>query len=360
MEGIAVEPALAGVHGCNEHERRRVGEGGHCAGYSNRAVFERLAERFEDVPLELRKLVQKKHAVVREAHLAGFRHLSAADEPGVGNGVMRRTVRARRDERLALSQEPHDAVDLGRFNGLVKIHLRQDRRLPPREHGLTRARRAYHDDIVSACGRDLDGALGMFLALDFGEILLVGGVGLEGALDVDARGLHRGRARKELDDLRQRLHAEDLDRLDDSGFLRVVRRYHHSPITGLFREHGHGERAPHRFHPAVEGELADDQIAVYHFLGEDAFGDQHADGNREVEGGAYFFDVRGSEVYNDLPEGKIEAGVLERRAHPFLTLFYRRVRQPHGREEGEPPARDINFHLDRVGVDAQYRRAQHL
>src|SRR3990172_130826 len=360
MEGIAVEPALAGVHGCNEHERRRVGEGGHCAGYSNRAVFERLAERFEDVPLELRKLVQKKHAVVREAHLAGFRHLSAADEPGVGNGVMRRTVRARRDERLALSQEPHDAVDLGRFNGLVKIHLRQDRRQPPREHGLARAWRAYHDDIVSAGSRDLNGAFGMLLALYLGEILLVGGVGLEGALDVDACGLYPGSTCKELDHLRQGLHAEDTDRLDDGRLLRVVRRYHHSPVAGLFREHGHGERSPHRLYPAVERELADDQIAVYHFLDKDAFRDQHADGNGGGGGGAFFFYVRGSEVYNDLPEGKIEARVLEGRAHPFLALFYRRVRQPHGREEGESPARDINLHLDRIGVDAQYRRAQHL
>ena len=58
-----------------------------------RPVLERLAQDFERAPAKLRELVEKQHAVVREAHLARARHLAAADQPRVADRVVRSAVR---------------------------------------------------------------------------------------------------------------------------------------------------------------------------------------------------------------------------------------------------------------------------
>src|SRR3954454_13824475 len=63
-------------------------------------VLERLPERLERGPLELRHLVEKEDALVREAHLAGPRHPSAAtpDQGGYRRGMVRRPERRHPDE----------------------------------------------------------------------------------------------------------------------------------------------------------------------------------------------------------------------------------------------------------------------
>ena len=58
-----------------------------------RAFLERLPQHFEHVSRELRQLVEKQHAVMRQADLAGTRYATAADERDVGDGVMRRAER---------------------------------------------------------------------------------------------------------------------------------------------------------------------------------------------------------------------------------------------------------------------------
>ena len=73
------EPARTRVHRGDElepcRERRRP------AGPSDRdpTLLERLAQRLEHVPVELRQLVEEQHAVIREGHLAGRQSRTAAD-----------------------------------------------------------------------------------------------------------------------------------------------------------------------------------------------------------------------------------------------------------------------------------------
>jgi len=58
VAGFVVEVAAgAGVHGCGEHEARGEAERHGGAGYGDGAVFERLAQDFEDVAGEFRQLV---------------------------------------------------------------------------------------------------------------------------------------------------------------------------------------------------------------------------------------------------------------------------------------------------------------
>jgi IS5 family transposase len=53
-----------------------------------------LPQRLEHATIELRHLVEKQHAVMREADFSWPRRAAAADERDVRDGVMRRAKRA--------------------------------------------------------------------------------------------------------------------------------------------------------------------------------------------------------------------------------------------------------------------------
>ena len=84
-------------------------------------VFEGLAHDFEDVAGKLRQFVEEEQSVVSQGDLAGPRHDAAADESGVGDGVMRCAKRAMGDESGGVIENAGDGVDLG----LVALKLRQ-------------------------------------------------------------------------------------------------------------------------------------------------------------------------------------------------------------------------------------------
>ena len=92
---LVVEVAAgAWIHGGGQHEARRKGERHGGAGDGDGVVFERLAHDFEHVARKLRQLVEKEQAVVGQRDFAGARHDAAADQPRVGDGVVRRAERA--------------------------------------------------------------------------------------------------------------------------------------------------------------------------------------------------------------------------------------------------------------------------
>ncbi len=62
------------------------------------ALLERLAERLEHVPVELRQLVEEQDAVVGQGHFAGRQARAAADHARVGDRVVRRPERRPADE----------------------------------------------------------------------------------------------------------------------------------------------------------------------------------------------------------------------------------------------------------------------
>ncbi len=64
--GIAEIAARAGIHGGSQHEPRWKRHRGGCARNRHRAILERLPEHFQDIPLELRKLIEEEHAVVAQ------------------------------------------------------------------------------------------------------------------------------------------------------------------------------------------------------------------------------------------------------------------------------------------------------
>ena len=154
------------------------------------AVLERLAQHLEHVAAELGQLVEEEHAVVRQRHLAGPRDGAAADQAGVGDGVVRRAERPGRDERPVRARSAADRVDPRRLERLVERQRRQDGRQPLGEHRLARAGRADHQDVVAAGRGDLERALGVLLAVDLGEVdVVLTAAWREERRDVDVRRL---------------------------------------------------------------------------------------------------------------------------------------------------------------------------
>ena len=132
-----------------------------------------LAHRLQDTPFELRQLIEKQHAVVRQRDFAGSRIDVSAQQTGVAGGMVRRAEWALCDERLARREQANDAVNLRRFERLIQRQRRQDRRQPFCEHRLACAWRTEEQDVVSAGRGDFQRALDGLLTFHIGEIEFV-------------------------------------------------------------------------------------------------------------------------------------------------------------------------------------------
>ena len=117
--GITRVPTRARVHGADERDPGRVAQSGRHPRDGDVTVFQRLPQDFEGPAPELRELVEKEHAQVRQRHLAGPRVAPPARETSGRHGVVRRP------ERPAPEQRPVDlparAVHLGNLDALPPL-----------------------------------------------------------------------------------------------------------------------------------------------------------------------------------------------------------------------------------------------
>ena len=109
--------------------------------------------------------------MVREADLAGTgRADAAADQAGVGDGVMRRAERTVGEQARAGREQAGDAVDLVVSSASGKV---SGGRMPARRLAsivLPEPGGPIISTLCDAGGGDLEGALGRGLAADVGEI----------------------------------------------------------------------------------------------------------------------------------------------------------------------------------------------
>ena len=135
------------------------------------AVLERLAQRLEHRPCELRELVEEEHAVVREARLARPRRgappptMAAAEAEwcGARNGGTRISpapgASTPATEWIRVTSSAASSSSGGRIPGQ-----------PAREHRLAGAGRAGEEHVVRAGGGDLERAPGALLAAHVAEV----------------------------------------------------------------------------------------------------------------------------------------------------------------------------------------------
>jgi hypothetical protein len=109
--------------------------------------LEGLAQDLQDVPPELRELIQAAHARVRPRPRARQRDLTAADQPHIRDGMMGGAEGAAGDQGRAPVGEAGDAMHAGRFDGFGQAHLRQDGGQAARQPRSPRARRTHEEDV---------------------------------------------------------------------------------------------------------------------------------------------------------------------------------------------------------------------
>src|SRR3989475_6575391 len=125
LERRAAAPAWVG----RGDELEPGGEVAHAArpGDRHAPVLEWLAERFEDVLLELRQLVEEEHAEVGKRHLTRMGRAAAADQARDGDRVVRRAERPPCHEFAVPREEPPDAPDRRDLEDLVTRERREER-----------------------------------------------------------------------------------------------------------------------------------------------------------------------------------------------------------------------------------------
>ena len=156
-----------------------------------------------------------------ERNFAGTRNRAAADQSGVADGVVRRTIGPGADQTARIFQNSRDAVNARGFDGFFERHRRQNRGDAFGQHGFAGAGRADQQNVVAAGAGDFQGALRGHLAAHVAHVhgILIGlGKHLR---SIHLDGLKRFGRVDQIDGLRQRLHAEDADAFDHRGFARV-------------------------------------------------------------------------------------------------------------------------------------------
>uniref|UniRef100_E6PYE2 Uncharacterized protein n=1 Tax=mine drainage metagenome TaxID=410659 RepID=E6PYE2_9ZZZZ len=265
--GLVVEvSAGAWVHGGGEHKARGKGERHAGAGDGDGVFLEGLAHDFQDVAGKLGKLVEKKQAVVGERDLTGAGNGTAADESGVGDGVVRGAEWTLGNESRGGVEDASDGVDLGSFEGLVEGKRGEDGREALGEHGFAGAGWADHKDVVSTRGGDFKSALGGLLSAYVAE---VGGVVLQlgqehagGDLETWPLDFAKERGVEQVDDVGEVFDGVDVDALDDSGLGSIDGWDDEICDAARTSQDGDGEDAGDGTQSAVEAEFADEEKAA--------------------------------------------------------------------------------------------------
>ena len=222
------------------------------------------------------------------------------------------------------------------------------------------------EQIVAAGGRDLEHALGCLLALDLGEVGVVRAVLLHQGLRrrqglLAAQMVDQGKQRRRRDDARRRKAgavgsgAGLVRGLEAAprGLAPANRRADHA-ATRCPGSDRRGQDAGHAHQRAIEGQLAENDVALDALAGDHAQRGEQADGDRQVVMAAFLGEIGGREVDRDALRRQREPERTERRPHPLPAFAHRLVGQAD-QGEAEITGRHQHLDVDRQDVDALKR-----
>lgn len=201
---------------------------------------------------------------MREGDFSGTGNRAAADQTGVGNGVVRAAEGAPESPVFLGEADAGGGLDAEDFQKFVERRRGHDTRDAFRDHTFSRAGRADHDEVVPAGHGHLDGAAQRELTFHLGEIRFAGGIrGIltEGAaFRVERRDLNF--AAQETHGFVQRIHRVHRHAFDERRLLGRGAREDDAAFPRGARLHGECDAAAHRAHGAGEAEFAgDDEVA---------------------------------------------------------------------------------------------------
>ena len=303
------------------------------------ALLERLAQRLERGPRELRQLVEEQHAVLREARLArGRRRRRRRPGPaaeiewcGARNG--RRCTsgvgaeHARRRCGRASPPAPRRSVSGGRIDGRRRAAI--DLPLPggPIMSTLWPPAAATSSARFSARW-----------PRSWAKSSPSGGSAASQSRGVQPLGRGRAVAAPGTRRARAGCRPATTSRPSTSAASPAFVARHHDALAARgARGVGHRDRAPHAAHRPVEPELAAERVAGEPLRRHLPGGRQQRRREREVEARARLAQVGGRQVHGDPPQRELEAGVDQRRPHALARLLHGGVGQAHDRERRAGP-----------------------
>jgi hypothetical protein len=125
--------------------------------YVYETILERLAQDLQDMAAELGQFIQEEHTIVGQRHFARHRHVAAADQPRIRDGMMGRATRAGRDQRHTVAGEAGDAAGACALKGFGESHGRQDGgevACPPSYGHVNCAKRCWVSVMIQPTGID--------------------------------------------------------------------------------------------------------------------------------------------------------------------------------------------------------------
>ena len=342
---IATRAARAEVHRRDELKAGREDRAAGGARDRDDAVLERLAQRLERRPRELRQLVEQQDAAMREARLAGTDARAAADDRRGRRAVVRRAERRRRDERLLDREQPGHRVDPRHLECRRRLERRQQPGQAAREHRLPRSRRPGEQQVVPARGGDLERAPRALLSSDVREV---------GQRRRVVSAWRHDRVRLELAaQVRDRVgevpHRDRLDAGERRLGRRLARAEHplepHAPRTLGDREHAaDAAQAP------VERELADGRVPVELVVRELLRRREHRERDRQVVARPLLAEAGRSEVDGDPAARELQLGRGDAALDALARLSAGAVGQADD-HEGRRAVLDVRLHLDATRLE---------
>ena len=299
--------------------RRNAARKGHRAAgaaYPNDPLLERLAQGLQRRHGELTELVEEQDAVGGQADFARPQRPAPPADEGDDGGLVVRGAEGRALKQLAVGQGAAGGrVDAGHRERLIGRERREQAHQALGQHGLARAGRSDHQEVVAPGRRNLNGPTTEGLAPHVGQV--GGAVGAVGGCWRRRRRAGQSRlAPQQMHQLAQRGRTPHVGAAT-SAASRTSQRGTTSPSGAC--SVGQGDHARDMAQRAVEPELAAEREAVGAGGAELPGGDEQPHRDRQVEAGAPLADARGSEVDGEPPEGPGQTAGQDGGAHPVAA-----------------------------------------
>ena len=206
---------------------------------------------------------------------------------------------------------------------------------------------------MTAGRRYLQGALGLQLSLDLGEVRIHGVRRLAIAPVAGEPGGLR-QVREMRTHFQQAAGRVDRRVLDQGRFVGIrLRKDEGAGFSRALAVHGegHGQRATHRPQLTRQRQFARELESVQLFAADLARGGQDAERDRQIEAAGLLGKVGGRQVDGDAPRRHVEAGVLQGGAHTVLGFAHFRVGKADDGHGGKTVGQ-VDFDADGGGFHA--------
>jgi hypothetical protein len=170
---------------------------------------------------------------------------------------------------------------------------------------------------------------------------------------VDANRVKRLRRIDQVNGLRQRLHCEDVDALDDSSFPGVRLRDGNSLQAHVPSSNRRGKRTSDGAHAAVQRKLAQEHALVERLAEKMTHAASQTQRHRQIERRAFFTNIGGSEVdRNALAMRKLERTVSQCGFDALAAFLHGVVGKTHHIEVLHARGAYVYFHFHNIGVNS--------